>query len=129
MSAPLVMLYDGLCPICSREVRWIRRKARRRHADLAFRDITAPDFDPGKFGLTHADVRRRIHAITPEGNVIEGLEVFRRVYRELGLGWLAAWTAWPVLRHLADAGYALFARIRPRFSRHDPCDEACARDA
>ncbi len=127
-ETPFTMLYDGMCPICSREVRLLRRRAARRNIPLGFLDITAPDFDPSRYGLTARQVRERIHALTPQGEVIEGMAVFRRVYRALGLGWLIAWTGWPVFKPIADLGYRVFARVRPRLSRHRPCDDACGVD-
>lgn len=128
MSEPaLTLLYDGLCPICSREMRHLARRARRRGVSLGFQDITRCDFDPARHGLTAGQVHRRIHAIGADGRVIEGMEVFRRAYRAVGLGWLVAWTGWPVLRPVANAAYALFARIRPRFSRQQARETgACA---
>ena len=69
----------------------------------------------------------RIHALLPDGRVVEGMEVLRRVYAAVGLGWLLAPTRWPILRGLADAAYRLFARNRLRWTgRADACvDDRC----
>jgi predicted DCC family thiol-disulfide oxidoreductase YuxK len=58
----------------------------------------------------------RMHAVRPDGSLVEGVEVFRRAYAALGLGWLLAPTAWPDLRQLSDAGYRWFARNRGRLT-------------
>ena len=50
----------------------------------------------------------------PDGSLVEGLEVFRRAYAAVGLGWLLAPTRWPLVRDVAEAGYRLFARNRLR---------------
>ncbi|MGB1022597.1 MAG: thiol-disulfide oxidoreductase DCC family protein, partial [Synechococcus sp.] len=43
-SAPdLTLLFDGGCPLCVREVRFLQR--RDRQARLAFVDIDASDYD------------------------------------------------------------------------------------
>jgi len=89
---------------------------------IAFQDITRPGFDPARHNLTARQLRLRIHAILDDGRIISGMEVFRRAYRAVGLGWLVAWTGWPGLRPIADLAYALFARMRPRFSRREACD-------
>ena len=125
-DAALTLLYDADCPMCAAEVRFMQR--RDKHSRLAFLDITSPSFEPSRFGLTEDDVHARLHAVEADGTVIEGVEVFRRAYGEVGLGWVLAPTSWPVLRPLADAGYRLFARYRVRigrlFGRRDS-DEAC----
>ena len=48
---------------------------------------------------------------------MRGLEVFRRAYDAVGLGFVLAPTAWPVLRPIADATYRWFARNRVRLGR------------
>lgn len=49
------MLYDGECPLCSREAAWLKK--RDKNGALAFEDISAPGFDPAKYGLTREEVR------------------------------------------------------------------------
>jgi predicted DCC family thiol-disulfide oxidoreductase YuxK len=107
----LCILYDGGCPLCRREIRFLERLDRGR-GRLAFQDIESPDFDPTRHGLGREQVMARIHATLPDGGVIEGMEVFRRAYAAVGLGWLLAPTRWPGLRRVADAAYSLFARNR-----------------
>lgn len=112
----LKLLYDGMCPICSREVALLRRLDRRR-LRLAFEDIAAEHFAPERYGLTMRQVIGSMHAIRSDGSVISGMQVFREAYAAVGLGWLLAPTRWPVLRTIADVLYRMFARIRPRLSR------------
>jgi predicted DCC family thiol-disulfide oxidoreductase YuxK len=116
------VLYDGECPLCSREVEMLRRRDGDR-GRIDFEDLSAAGFDPGRYGLTGAEVAARIHGVLPDGRVVEGMEVFRRAYAAVGLGWLLAPTAWPGLRRLADAAYRLFARNRLRLTgRAGECD-------
>ena len=122
-SWPFTLLYDGECPLCAREVRMLQRLDRRGR--LRFEDIAAPDFDPARYGATRESLMARIHGVLPDGTVVEGLEVFRRAYAAVGLGWLLAPTRWPGLRRVADAAYRWFARNRLRLTgRRDEC--ACA---
>jgi predicted DCC family thiol-disulfide oxidoreductase YuxK len=70
----------------------------------------------------------RIHGVLPEGTVVEGLAVFRRVYAAVGLGWLMAPTRWPGLRRLAEWGYRIFARNRLRWTgRASDCESGSCR--
>jgi predicted DCC family thiol-disulfide oxidoreductase YuxK len=110
----LQILYDGDCPLCSREIAALRRLDRKSRLSLV--DIAAPGFDPSRYGLDRAAVMGRIHAALPDGRVVEGMEVFRRAYRAVGLGWLLAPSRWPGLRRLFDAAYRVFARNRLRWT-------------
>lgn len=114
-DAQLTLLYDGDCPICCAEVRFMQR--RDDAGRLGFVDITSPSFDPSRHGLTHDDVHARLHAVLADGRVIDGVEVFRRAYAAIGLGWVLAPTRWPVLRQITDLGYVVFARYRVRLGR------------
>ena len=116
------VLIDGDCPLCSREMAYLQKlDAGRGRIDLE--DIAAPDFDASRYGLDQQAVMARIHGVLPDGTVIEGVEVFRRVYAAVGRGWLWAPTRWPGLRQLADAAYRVFARNRLRWTgREQACD-------
>jgi predicted DCC family thiol-disulfide oxidoreductase YuxK len=104
------ILYDGECPLCKREVRWLQRFNRSGH--LAFEDISAPGFNPARYGATREELFGVIHGVFPDGRVVRKVAVFREAYRAVGLGWLLAPTGWPVLRSICDKLYDLFARYR-----------------
>jgi predicted DCC family thiol-disulfide oxidoreductase YuxK len=122
------VLYDSECPLCAREIRFLERRDHGR-GRVQFEDIAAPDFDPGRYGLSDRDVMARIHGVLPSGEVVEGLEVFRRVYAGVGLGWLMAPTRWPGVRRVAEWAYRIFARNRLRWTgRASACgDDRCVR--
>lgn len=109
------LLYDGECPFCLREVRWLQR--RNRLGYLAFEDISSPSFDPLPLGVTREELLGVIHGVFPDGRLARKVEVFRQAYRAVGLGWLIAPTGWPVLRWVFDGLYSLFARYRVRLGR------------
>lgn len=115
MTPEITLLFDGECPLCAREVAMLRRLDRAR-GRIAFADIAAPGFDAGRYGRSDAELMARIHGVLGDGRVVEGLEVFRRAYAAVGLGWALAWTDWPGLRRVADAGYRWFARNRLRLT-------------
>ncbi len=109
------LLYDGECPFCWREARWLKRLDRQGH--LAFEDVTAPDFDPSRYGATREELLGVIHGVFPDGRIVRKVEVFRQAYRAVGLGWLLAPSGWPVLRWVFDGLYVLFARYRVPLGR------------
>lgn len=120
-ASPYQILVDGLCPLCKREARMIRRMdAGRGLVEVV--DITAPAFNPASINRTMDDVIGSIHGVRPDGQVVTGLQVFRDVYARLGRGWLAAWTGWPVFRPICDFLYRRFAKIRPMLSGSKRCE-------
>ena len=120
------VLIDGACPLCRREAalwRWLDAGRGR----IALEDIDSADFDPARYGLTREQTTAQIHGILLSGRVVRGTEVFRRAYNAVGWGWLAAPTAWPVLRLVFDRMYQWFARNRLRITgRGVKCGEMCA---
>lgn len=108
------VFFDGECPLCVREIDMLRRKD---HANrIIFTDIAAPSFDAAAVGLDYATLMRRIHARLPGGELIEGVEVFRRLYEAIGFGGLVALTRLPVVSQGLDLAYELFAKNRLRLT-------------
>lgn len=125
MSGPwrIRVLYDGDCPLCSREIRFLERRDRGR-GRIQLEDIAESSFDASTYGLEAGDLMACIHGVLPDGTLVEGVEVFRRAYAAVGLGWLVAPTRWPGLRGLADLAYRIFARNRLQWTgRATSCDE------
>jgi predicted DCC family thiol-disulfide oxidoreductase YuxK len=128
--AVLTILYDGGCPLCRREVTFLERRDRQRHADqttLAFVDIDRPDYDPQAHqGITYREAMGRIHGVEANGTVLQDLAVFRRAYEQVGLGWLYAPTRWPVVGPLAEGAYGLWARLRLAITGRPSLGQLCA---
>jgi len=70
------LLYDGECPMCRREANWLRRRS--RDGRLVFEDISAPDFDASRYGLTQTQVLGVMHGVFPDGRVVTKVEAFRQ---------------------------------------------------
>ena len=58
-----------------------------------------------------------IHGVTVHGRWVVGVGALRLAYAAVGLGWLAAPTAWPWLRDPAERAYRWFARNRHAMPR------------
>ena len=125
----LTLLFDGGCPLCVREVQLLQRRDRACHGEhprLAFVDIDRDDYNPEAYaGISYREAMGRIHAITSSGEVLRDVEVFRRAYGLIELGWLYAPTGWPLLRQLADGAYGLWAATRLRLTRRPNLDTLC----
>ena len=126
----LTLLYDGACPLCLREVRFLRERDQRLHPSsprLAFVDIDAANYNPADHGgISYRDAMGRIHAITGDGQVLRDVAVFRAAYRLIGLGWLYAPSGWPGLQQLSDGLYGLWARWRLALTGRPNLDQLCS---
>jgi predicted DCC family thiol-disulfide oxidoreductase YuxK len=107
--------YDGACPICVREVRFLRILDKKRR--IWFTDIASPDFHASHYGKTVEAFMSEIHGRLPDGTWVHGVEVFRRLYAAVGLGPLVWVTRLPIVAGLLDIGYRVFARNRLRWTR------------
>jgi predicted DCC family thiol-disulfide oxidoreductase YuxK len=114
--------FDGACPLCKREVDFVRR--RDRHSRVLFTDIAAEGFDPTQTGLGYDELMAEIRGRLPDGQPISGVEVFRQMYAAIGLSPVVALTRLPGVSHLLDLAYRVFARNRLRLTGR--CDStAC----
>ncbi len=113
---PILILYDGNCPLCCRKTAFLKRRNRR--GTLEFTDIRQPEFQGADCGIAQETLEKQIHAVLPDGTVVSGMDVIRAAYAEIGLHWLAAPTGWPVFRPLFDRLYGCIARNRTKISRY-----------
>jgi len=118
------VFFDGDCPLCKREIGLLRRLDRRQR--VLFTDIASPEFDSSTLGISWTTLMDRIHGRLPDGTWIEGVEVFRRLYAAVGLGWLVWATRLPGITWLLDWSYRVFARNRLKWTGR--CDDACDLD-
>ena len=106
------LLYDGECPLCLREVNFLQKKDAGR-GKVSFVDIASDDYNPEEnAGIDFETAMGRIHGILADGTVIKNVEVFRRVYETLGMGWVYAITKLPILGALANFVYGIWADLR-----------------
>lgn len=129
-SWQIKLLYDGDCPLCLREVNFLTQKDAGRGL-VAFVDVAADDYSAAdNGGIDFETAMGRIHAVLPDGSTVKNVEVFRRIYETLGMGWIYAVTKWPVIGPLADAAYGIWADLRLKVTgRGDLVAVVAAREA
>ncbi len=111
-SWQIELLYDGECPLCLREVNFLKRRDAGRGL-VAFVDIAGDRYIPEAHGgVDFETAMGRIHAVLPDGTVIKNVEVFRRVYEILGMGWIYAVTKLPIIGSIVDWLYGIWADWR-----------------
>jgi len=120
------LLYDGECPLCVREVNFLTKKDAGRGI-VDFVDIADENYNPlANAEIDFATAMGRIHGILADGTVIKNVEVFRRVYEELGMGWIYAITKVPILGTIADELYGIWANWRLRLTGRPDLDAVIA---
>ena len=110
-SSKVAMLYDGGCPLCSREVAHYRRVD--KHKKVHWADI---QFDPEilhKHGISRQEAMKFLHAVDANGKIIRGVPAFRVIWAELPYyRILAKVSALPGVSFILDRLYTAFARKR-----------------
>ena len=73
--------YDGLCPLCSREIAHYRTQ--KGQENLYFIDITAPEFKAEVEGLDPYQIHKVMHVRNSEGHIKTGLDAFITIWENL----------------------------------------------
>jgi predicted DCC family thiol-disulfide oxidoreductase YuxK len=97
-----------------REIAMLRRRDEQKR--IRFTDIAAPGFDARTTGLDWEALMGRIHGRLPDGTIIEGVEVFRRLYAAVGFRKLAAVSRAPGISQALNLAYGVFAKNRLRLT-------------
>ena len=111
---PLALYFDGECPLCAREIRFLSRRA--IDARLLFVDISDEAFDAKALGFTVEQMQSSLHARFADGRWMTGLDATLWSWRAAGLGIWATPLTWRAIRPLLAVGYWLFCRLRPHLA-------------
>jgi len=112
------LLYDGDCPSCMKQVEFLQKRMDENpqyQGLVAFTNLHDPDYDPDLCGgVVFEDGMRHIHAVTRDGEVIAGMDVFRRIYSIVGMQWVYEITTLPLVGEFFDWLYDWFSEYRLR---------------
>ena len=127
-SVTLRIYYDGLCPLCLREMQHLQRIDHAQRLDL--QDINAADFTERFPHIDPVQADRILHGELSDGRLLYGLDVTVLAWRLVGRGRWVSFLRWPLVRPVADRVYLFFARhrhrISGRFGRPSSCvDDRC----
>lgn len=117
----LCVYYDGSCYICASEISYYMRKDTERN--IAFVDISAPNFDPKEYGLENRDIHINLHVQFANGDIVTGVDAFRAIWNHIpGFKILAKISQNCLINKMAKVGYYLFTKVRPYLPRKkDTC--------
>jgi predicted DCC family thiol-disulfide oxidoreductase YuxK len=112
MKPQLQVLYDGACPLCSREIAYYRGLTARE--PIAWLDISneQQSLPPG---INRCYALSRFHLVGHNGEVWQGARAFLRLWRALpGWRYLGYALAVPPVPSLLELAYRGFLKVRAR---------------
>jgi predicted DCC family thiol-disulfide oxidoreductase YuxK len=120
-KGPVVVLYDGECPMCRRGMRMLR--AMDRFGNLKYVDFRSEDLPATRTPLSKAAMAKRMHAVSPDGTVTEGFLAFQTIFRCLPATFaVAPFMGLPVIDWIGGGIYDWVADRRLQLS--GPCTDA-----
>lgn len=115
MDWAIKYLYDGECTMCQTLKAVLERNDKARR--IRFVDISDMDYDPmANMGVEFEDAMSTIHAVRPDGRVLQGTEALRALFDTVGLGWVVALMESPLLAKLVDLVYEFLSKNRIQLS-------------
>ena len=120
MTAQLIVYYNTKCPVCDAGITQQRSKLRalaKAHV-VEWRDINLEPNALFRFGANIEAVRKRLHAVDAQGQLLVGIDVAIAVWRLTpGQAWLATLFDLPVMHGIAALAYNGFAAMLYRWNR------------
>jgi predicted DCC family thiol-disulfide oxidoreductase YuxK len=120
MSPKLTVWYNTKCPVCNAGIDWQRSRlvAAARTGTIVFRDINLESDALARFGAGVNDVRRRLHAVDDEGQLLVGIDCAIAIWLATpGHVWLGRLFGLPVIHGIARVGYDQFADLLYAWNR------------
>jgi predicted DCC family thiol-disulfide oxidoreductase YuxK len=118
-TARVTMLYDGSCPLCSKEVAHYRRVDKKGQVNWV--DIATDQQVLEQHAIGFDAAMRHLHVVTADGGIVKGAYAFAEVWRALPrYRILAKLVSIPGILPLLDRAYQRFANWR--YDRRMQCD-------
>ena len=87
MQNKFIFLFDGGCPFCLRETRFLRNKDVSNK--INFVDINNDNYNPLLYkNISYEAAMSNLHGILENGDIIQGLDVLAYSYKLIGLAWV-----------------------------------------
>lgn len=116
----LTVWYNTKCPVCDAGIDWQTNRLVRaaRAGTIAFRDINLEPDALARFGADVEAVRRRLHGLDADGNLVVGADCAIALWRHTpGDSWLAALLGNRLTRPLTRIAYNRFADVLYAWNR------------
>jgi predicted DCC family thiol-disulfide oxidoreductase YuxK len=113
-SLPLTVFYNTRCPVCAAGINWQQNRLLQavRSGAVVFEDINLQPDVLARFSIRVEDIRRRLHALDGNGDLLVGADVAVELWRLTpGQNWLATLFGNRLMRPLSHFGYNRFADL------------------
>lgn len=120
----LAIYYDGLCPLCSREINHYRQRDIKNKIEYV--DISDPEFNARAMGLDPEAVQKVLHIKTKSGIILTKVDAFIAIWDTLEIfSPLSVLAKNRLFRPLFDLGYFAFAKVRPYLPKKECANGSC----
>jgi len=127
MKNRLTFLFDGKCPLCLKEVNFLRNKDKDKL--IRFVDISSESYLPQDFmNISYSQAMLNLHGIMDDQTIIKGLDVLIFSYELIGMGWLYYPAKIPYINSLSRFAYNLWARNRLKITGRANSLKLCNND-
>ena len=125
MNYKLTFLYDGQCPLCLRETRFLKNKDKNKN--ISFVNINDKEFDSNLFSkISYKDAMENLHGILDSGKIIKGLDVLSYAYNIIGLGWIYSPLRVPYISNFLRLIYKFWAKYRLSITGRSNLEKICS---
>ena len=124
MRNKLIFLYDGGCPLCLRETKFLKKKDVSN--EINFVDINNESYNPSRYkDISYAEAMSNLHGILENGDIIKGLDVLAYSYTLIGFGWVYYPLKIKLLSPLLRLFYKYWAKYRLKITGRSNIEKLC----
>ena len=124
MQTKLVFLFDGACPLCLREINFLKKKDLSKK--IKFVDIDSYEYNPKLFkNISYADAMNNLHGILENGDVIKGIDVLAYSYELIGFGWIYYPSKIKLFSSILKLIYRFWAKYRLQITGRSNIKKLC----
>jgi len=124
MQKKFIFLYDGGCPLCLREIRFLKNKDASNK--INFVDINNDSYNPLLYkNISYVEAMSSLHGILENGDIIKGLDVLSHSYELIGLGWVYYPLKIEFLAPLIRLFYQYWAKYRLKITGRSSIEKLC----
>ena len=124
MQDKFIFLFDGGCPLCLRETRFLKKKDSSNK--INFIDINNDNYNPSLYkDISYLEAMSNLHGILENGDIIKGLDVLAYSYELIGLGWVYYPLKIEYLAPLLRLFYQYWAKYRIKITGRSNVEKLC----
>ena len=125
MKNKLTFLFDGGCPLCLRETKFLKKRDILNQ--ITFIDINSKDYNQSLFNdISYSKAMSNLHGIVENGEIIRGLDVLAYSYELVGLGWVYYPLKIKFLSSILRLVYRYWAKYRLQITGRSDIEKLCS---